>query len=287
MKRSILATLAIILGVALCWAAPPVDKLPSLLPTPAEARITSVIVGGSPPASGGTYADILFWLNFEANDTTGDYNMGSSECAATSGDTSGAYTSGATISSSTYKVGSYALSIPTTYDELEFAAANIINTTEGRIGFWFYTPTGNRSAGCFVRLDVDADNLLHIYSLGTNFENIGMKYRSGGVNGPWIDVESNPISLDTWHFLEFYWKTGASGILVDGVSVGTSSSSFTPFNASTGTLQFSNDGVDYECPFFIDNFIISNDSDRDLCGLNAGSCQGLAITTSKPSGSCP
>lgn len=51
MRKSIFATLAIILGVALCWAAPPVDKLPSLLTTPAEARITSVIVGGSPPAS--------------------------------------------------------------------------------------------------------------------------------------------------------------------------------------------------------------------------------------------
>lgn len=52
MKRPILATLAIILGVALCWAAPPVDKLPSLLTTPAEARNISVIVGGS--SSGGS-----------------------------------------------------------------------------------------------------------------------------------------------------------------------------------------------------------------------------------------
>ena len=50
MRKSIFATLAIILGVALCWAAPPVDKIPSLLTTPAEARITSVIVGGSPPS---------------------------------------------------------------------------------------------------------------------------------------------------------------------------------------------------------------------------------------------
>lgn len=55
MKKSVIATLAIILGVALCWAAPPVDQLPSLLPTPAEARITSVIVGGSPPAAAPSY----------------------------------------------------------------------------------------------------------------------------------------------------------------------------------------------------------------------------------------
>ena len=64
MKRSILAALAIIIGVALAWAAPPVDKLPSLLPTPAEARNISVIVGGSPPAAGctGYGQDNDLWL---------------------------------------------------------------------------------------------------------------------------------------------------------------------------------------------------------------------------------
>lgn len=51
MKRPILAVLAIILGVALCWAAPPTDKLPSLLTTPAEARMTTVVVGQGGSAS--------------------------------------------------------------------------------------------------------------------------------------------------------------------------------------------------------------------------------------------
>lgn len=54
MKRLLFAILAIS-GVALAWAAPPLDRLPELLVPPTEARITSVIVGGSvpsePPAS--------------------------------------------------------------------------------------------------------------------------------------------------------------------------------------------------------------------------------------------
>ena len=71
MRKSIFATLAIILGVALCWAAPPIDKLPSLLTTPAEARITSVIVGGSPPA-GTSYATPAYVNSDGQNDATVD-----------------------------------------------------------------------------------------------------------------------------------------------------------------------------------------------------------------------
>lgn len=52
MKR-LLIFLAILSGVALVWAAPPADKLPPLLgPPEALARITSVVLIGSPPTSG-------------------------------------------------------------------------------------------------------------------------------------------------------------------------------------------------------------------------------------------
>lgn len=50
MKKILIAILAIS-GVALAWAAPPLDRLPELLVPPSEARITSVIVGGSVPAA--------------------------------------------------------------------------------------------------------------------------------------------------------------------------------------------------------------------------------------------
>lgn len=84
MKRPILASLAIILGVALCWAAPPVDKLPSLLTTPAEARITSVIVGGSPPSSGPAPGTLLLGTNnltTSADDVNVNANTAYSMCA--------------------------------------------------------------------------------------------------------------------------------------------------------------------------------------------------------------
>jgi len=48
MKKLLFAILAIS-GVALAWAAPPLDRLPELLVPPTEARITTVIVGGSVP----------------------------------------------------------------------------------------------------------------------------------------------------------------------------------------------------------------------------------------------
>lgn len=83
MRKSIFATLAIILGVALCWAAPPVDKLPSLLTTPAEARITSVIVGGSPPAST-SYATPAY-VNSDDQYDDGTYSNDATITGVTSG----------------------------------------------------------------------------------------------------------------------------------------------------------------------------------------------------------
>ena len=76
MKRSILATLAIILGVALCWAAPPVDKLPSLLTTPSETRNISVIVGGSVPAAAAEDYVVATCYAYIANaDASGENTM--------------------------------------------------------------------------------------------------------------------------------------------------------------------------------------------------------------------
>lgn len=83
MKKSVIATLAIILGVALCWAAPPVDKLPSLLTTPAEARNISVIVGGSPPSSGPAPGTLLLGNNnttTSPNAFTGNQNTAYMMC---------------------------------------------------------------------------------------------------------------------------------------------------------------------------------------------------------------
>lgn len=50
MKKALIL-IALIAGVALAWAAPP-DRLPNLLTPPAEARMTSVVVGGGVPAAG-------------------------------------------------------------------------------------------------------------------------------------------------------------------------------------------------------------------------------------------
>lgn len=161
MKR-LYIILLIIIGVALAWAVPPVDKLPSLLTTPAEARNISVIVGGSPPSAGGpsalyTSATAIWDFENNANDTKGTHNLtaNGSITYSTTGEAQGTYWAGECDGSTDYFslagaqatfgfTGDYSVSAWVNYTYVqEGAYTGIVSYGDGSNG-WAVTTDGSR-----------------------------------------------------------------------------------------------------------------------------------------------
>lgn len=90
MKKILIVILAIS-GVALAWAAPPLDRLPALLVPPTEARITNVILVGSVPAGGPAPGTLLLGNSntttssdrFNGNPNTAYYMQQDGQASAT------------------------------------------------------------------------------------------------------------------------------------------------------------------------------------------------------------
>lgn len=100
----------------------------------------ATVGGGSVPAASSHPADVTFWLNFEANDTTGDYNMNATN-EYSAGDTSGAYNDSALEGGSVVaNSGTYSLFVDGGNQNMGFAlSGNDILATNFRIAIWFET----------------------------------------------------------------------------------------------------------------------------------------------------
>lgn len=240
--------------------------------------------GGAITTTHGTsYPDIRFWLNFEANDTTGDYNMGASECSA--GDSAGAFNSSATILSSTPKVGSYYLyaSSPDGNDYMRFSVTtdDIVSGTEMRLGFWFRAPSLTDS---LIMIDgdfnTDASNYFFLRLSGS--DEVNFRWRVGGSNE--IDASSTTanLSTDTWYFAEIEMNTATNvlRVYINGTAVITDTSTNTTAISGMEFLTLNAGDVGH---VLIDNVMISNDSDRDFY---TDGTSDLSVTTSKPTGAC-
>jgi hypothetical protein len=246
----------------------------------ARSTVVSVVQGAA--AVGVTYSDIVFWLGFEANDTTGDYNMGSDDCVLTGGDNSGTYISAATISGTNCKVGSYCLAPTSGDDGIEFNLTNM-PTTKGRIGFWLY----NSSAWAEYDLvftygnTASNENYIQLVTYSATDE-LSLSWR--GVGSGIFQQASTTANLttSTHYFIEIAWDTTLGGtdycdVYVNGTRFINHVEALDAVVAGKFAFSLSDTGMR------IDNFMVSTDPTRDL--YESGT--GLSVATTKPSGACP
>lgn len=232
------------------------------------------LFAGRPAASGGgSYDDILFFWTCESSTLGADDYYGS-------GDNTATLISTAAINTDAVKVGTNGLDFPDANDRITFdisAASDFIDGTEGRIGFWFYYTTQVDYA-TLMSIDIDASNFLEMYPYNGG---ITVRWREGGTNA-FIEISSADISTTTWYFLEFGWNASSNTrtVYLDGVQKAQSTASFTGLDFSSQTLNIGIDGG-YAGDQYIDNFMISDDSTRDFCGLNT-TCVGIADDTTSP-----
>jgi hypothetical protein len=244
---------------------------------------------GAGSASIGTVdnnGDITFWLNGEANDNTGDYNMSGSECS--DGDTSGAYNSSINNVDS-LKIGSYGFDHPTSWDRIEFTISSydVVPQNSARIGFWVRIVTW-ADGSSLIDIQKDADEYILLEMAGTGdgdiefrlkiYDDVETDISIGTSAGTQVDG-----SLNTWYFVEIYWNnvggTDAYGIVVDGTSRITGTDNL-PDNDSVYVRWGNSLGTSAD--FHQDNMMVSDDYTYDLYGSGTG----RADDTTKPSGAC-
>lgn len=186
---------------------------------------------------------------------TCDYNAGA--------DTVWAAASGAAISDTAEKYGTYGLLIPDPgnddYFYLDSPTATLDD--EGRIGFWIYINDFTDDAYIFT-MYYDNNEVTRLRMDGTD-----------ELNAVWTDpanaqefatTDAN-LALTTWYFIEYAWKTSSNyqAIFVNGVRRGLSSDTIASYDNAVGVIYL---GIiaDVDAAYFVDNVIISTDSTVDL-----------------------
>ena len=229
--------------------------------------VAGMLIGSGAVGGGEDYSDIVFWLNFEENDTTGDYDMGANEHSE--GDTSGAYGGGATLESGSVvaKSGTYSLLIDDA-DYLEFAvSSNDIVPQSLRIAVWVEITAWNTGDAFFYaygsnlafRLREVGTDELEVWYRWAEFQSVTVTTTNAnltaGTNTTYcleveIDVTSNDVTI---------WRDGTE--LSDGFAWEDDE---TLLAISGYSSLFVGYGVDGSSDFNIGKVVISNSLSRDI-----------------------
>ena len=222
------------------------------------------------------YADILFWWSVEAADFTA--TSGSSDYSA--GDkTATAAGSAEAINTDAVKVETNGLDAPSAGDYYSFtvSADDIVDDSEGRIGFYLYINTWAENTGLF-KFYSDADNEAYLLLSGGDEMYFKWEY-STTVNG--LSSTTANLTTGVWYYIEVAWKvsTDLKRIYVNNVLVGTEDTTIdvmgnTPTALEIGTF-YSGEG-----DIYIDQFMISNDSTRSLYELRDETTYAMTPTIS-------
>jgi hypothetical protein len=212
---------------------------------------------GGGGGGGGGYADIIFYWGCE-----------STTVEKTAGDSTPTAAGNAAIDSAVHRVGAASCDLPGAYALYSFTINNddIVDTTSGRVGFYLYCDTITSNYGLF-RATYDASNIITMQIFDADEVYTG--YVAGGT-GPTYQRATGLLAT-TWQFVEFRWNKGGNGndyvVYVDGVSQDA-------YDDASGTWSLSATGImnigDFsgeagDC--HIDQFIVSNDPDRDLYAI--------------------
>jgi len=165
----------------------------------------------------------------------------------------------------------YSLDCPTGQDHADVAISteDIIDFTAGRVGCYIKILTWVNYATMW-RAYYDANNQIYVQMRGTSSSDIEFQF-VGMFNGSELNMTTgttnhvNGIQGSTF-FVEFYWNvtTDIHGIVVDGVSKETSTLSINEMANYPANLEIGMWESGLNANFDVDQFLISNDSTRDL-----------------------
>ena len=238
---------------------------------------TDTVEGQVVKAGGASASDIVFWLNFEENDNSGDYNMGASECS--DGDTSGAYTGSAVVNTDAALTGTYGLDSPSSGDYMTFvvSSGDIMNATACIIGFKLYINTWANLSTVFEYY-LNGSNYFSL-RLSNDGDDFYLYWYEGGVGKNITDIDVN-LSATTEYYVEFFIDA-ANNVRKVRINGGSWVSDTTAFVGFAGTALYIA-AVANANDIYVDQFIVSFDitTPRDLNAIKetatklAGSCDG-------------
>lgn len=226
-------------------------------------------------------ADILFWLNFEANDNTGDYNMvttgGTKEYSES--DTSGSFQTsntcsadGSCVQSTTAQVGTYALRVDmggNLWSHMSFSATSIVNLGEGSAGAWYQSSVAGGINPWVFRVGGGTGYI------GLRQEGTGLYFYYNDGTVTCSAASSVTFAANTWYYLEGEWDATADTYRIHVTTTGgstttnTGSGTCAPVSGSTTLYVGGYGGTTDESIQYVDNFAISNDYDRDLTAIRS------------------
>lgn len=264
--------------------------LAALVSTPCLAGQPYYLGATSAPASGSTFADVIFWLNFENNTNANPYVMANAgaakECSGTAscsaGDTQGSFLDdfsntdpGVYVVGTAAKIGSYGLvsrggAANSEYIDFSVSSNDIISPAEGSLGTWiqystvgtqyFFRTVGGTLVGCYSISSSSPLNVQCDYGAVSVFT-------TGGV-----------MSTGNWYYFEFDWNdstdtlslkitdSGGSTVQTKTACPAACDQTIASFSAATGwtDIRFGTIGNSAAQEVWLDNIAISNLASRDL-----------------------
>lgn len=215
---------------------------------------------------GTAYPDITLWVNGEGVWSTPTYTLGASEY--TVGDNTCTAISAADINTDAVKIGTYGFDFPTAEDyfTIDVSGGDIINSTSGRIGRYYYIVTYN-DYSILMEYYIDADNYFYIRSGGS--EELVFVWKDGGTARTNIGTSTTNLATEQWYYVEAAWDTATNqrAIYVNGVEkLNSTVNEINSFASETGYYYMGNPSLNGEDGYG-DQFINSNDKTRDLNAL--------------------
>lgn len=228
---------------------------------PGSAMTWGPVMSGGVASAGTTYnwTNIKFFLNFEANDTTGDYNMATTSCGTaceySAGDTSGAYGSGTNLATGG-TVGTYVLNCNAEWENMSFSVTDgtELRAAQGSVGIWTRFSTTEAMRPITIDNTVSGANI-RIATDGTHWQ----IYVNNNYDMLATYTSTATYSTNTWYFVNLLWNTVTNSftLYVDNASVATGT-------GIMGSVTFNRIiiGTAYSGTALIDSVIISNTAEN-------------------------
>jgi len=202
----------------------------------------------------------IFWWRAEATDFSG--TNGTLDYALT--DDVGTVESSAAINSAAAKIGTNGLDCPSGDDNVRFDIPADLDD-EGLFAAWVRFVDYEAEDDIFRLYAVSGTNEMRIRMYGT--DELKVTWDDGGTGRDNVITTDANISLNTWYFIEFAWKTSTNyrEIKVNGVTPtgGLSSATIGSFASATLYGYFGNTLAGGTPDFHMDNMMLFTDSTVD------------------------
>ena len=248
---------------------------------------------GRPACAGASsgYPDILTWFNAEGSVDGSTYTFGSSEYPT---GTTGTLESAAAINTDAVLLGTYGLDCPTNLDTLSIPIMgnDRANPAEGCVCFSIFINAFTDATRLFgISVDGDANNRIYasLEDWGDGSRELRVVYE-GNNSERNIYTTTDPLVTGVKHEVQIRWKlsTNLLEVFVNAdAALVSDTTGLTALSAAVNLLDIGN-WYGGTSDFYIDNFMLSNDSTRnfiadqhngvDFAELTAYPAGGAAVT---------